>query len=184
MIGKRTSSLGINHQKYSLTSKAIDHFYNVFSLFYPDNTNFQIFVIDFVVNSVLFNPIDNGFDVFVNQHNQEGLQIQARSLSVEWSQPFLFFKLRIAQMFVCDLFVVHIPMRRVKSREPRARFLHKMKKTQAQNHRVHGTQFPQDSFFDLFYASNTLALSTNPEKKKNELQLLTWKRIALICRSF
>ena len=66
MIGKRTSSLGINHQKYSLTSKAIDHFYNVFSLFYPGNTNFQIFVIDFVVNSVLFNPIDHGFDVFVN----------------------------------------------------------------------------------------------------------------------
>ena len=66
MIGKRTSSLGINHQKYSFTSKAIDHFYNVFSLFDPGNINFQISVIAFVVNSVLFNPIDNGFDVFVN----------------------------------------------------------------------------------------------------------------------
>ena len=63
---KKTSSLGINHQKYSFTSKAIDHFYNVFSLFDPGNINFQISVITFVVNSFLFNPIENGFDVFVN----------------------------------------------------------------------------------------------------------------------
>ena len=165
MIGKRNSSLGINHQKYSLTSKAIDHFYNVFSLFYPDNTNFQIFVIDFVVNSFLFNPIDNGFDVFVNQHNQEGLQIQARSLSVEWSQPFLFFKQRIVQMFVCDLFVVHIPMRRVKSREPRARFLHKMKKTQAQ-------KSSRNSFFLVFFSTISFMHQTHlrylqiPKKKR------------------
>lgn len=41
-------------------------FYNVFSLFDPGNINFQISVIAFVVNSFLFNPIDNGFDVFVN----------------------------------------------------------------------------------------------------------------------
>lgn len=41
-------------------------FYNVFSLFDPGNINFQISVIAFVLNSFLFNPIDNGFDVFVN----------------------------------------------------------------------------------------------------------------------
>ena len=41
-------------------------FYNVFSLFDPGNINFQISVIAFVVNSFLFNPIDHGFDVFVN----------------------------------------------------------------------------------------------------------------------